>query len=111
VELLDAGFTLAEGDVAAYGALKYDDENWRKFDDPMPFLAAAERHLLAVRLGEFVNEDDSADYKRLLKEKKGVDANPVLYHAAQAGWNMRAAWWVITHKLNGEWTPPSEAGK
>jgi hypothetical protein len=106
VELLDPQFQLAEGDVAALGALKYADENWRKFDDPMPFLAAAERHLLYVRMGVMVNEEDSALYKKLLLEKKGITADPVIYHAAQAAWNMRAAWWCITVKLHGVWNPP-----
>lgn len=107
VELLDAHFTLAEGYVAAYGALKYADENWRKFDDPMPFFAAAERHLLLARLGESVNHDDTEEYHRLLAER-GHTAKPELYHLAQAAWNCRAAWWVIERKLSGEWVSPSD---
>ncbi len=86
--LLDPGFTLEEARVAAYGASKYEEENWRKFNSPEPFLEAANRHLLAVMSGDMVNDEDGG-----------------VYHLAQVAWNARAAWWIIEKKLKGRWKP------
>lgn len=51
-ELVPAPIVHALGVVYAKGAIKYDDENWRSAIDPQRWVGAAERHLLAWRMGE-----------------------------------------------------------
>lgn len=51
-ELVPAPIIHALGVLYAKGAVKYSDENWREATDPQRWIGAAERHLLAWRMGE-----------------------------------------------------------
>lgn len=51
-DLIPADFLLEMGRVMAYGAAKYDVDNWRQCEDPRRYEAAAMRHWLAYMNGE-----------------------------------------------------------
>lgn len=51
-DLIPRGVLKAMGDVMAYGAAKYDVDNWQRCEDPRRYEAAAMRHLIAYLDGE-----------------------------------------------------------
>lgn len=52
LDLLPVVALRGAGRVLAYGAKKYDPDNWRKVDDRRRYLGAALRHLFAWAGGE-----------------------------------------------------------
>ena len=51
-DLIPTGVLKAMGDVMAYGAAKYEIDNWQKCEDPRRYEAAAMRHIVAHLDGE-----------------------------------------------------------
>ena len=80
VDLIDAEFVEGMGAVLAFGAEKYDDNNWKKGIEVSRILGSLERHLLAFKRGE------DFDYESQLCH---------LYHA---GVNCMMAAWTVKYR-------------
>ena len=78
LDLIDPAFTEGVGNVLTFGAKKYEAESWKTVENGLRrYMAAAERHILAVKKGE------------LLDSESGL---PHLHHAAT---NLMFAQWFI----------------
>lgn len=59
LDLIDPAFTEGVGNVLTFGAKKYEAESWKALDNGLRrYLAAAERHILAIKKGE-INDFES----------------------------------------------------
>ena len=59
LDLIDPAFTEGVGNVLTFGAKKYEAESWKTVKNGLRrYLAAAERHILAIKKGE-INDSES----------------------------------------------------
>ena len=59
LDLIEPAFTEGVGNVLTFGAKKYEAESWKTLEDGLRrYLTAAERHILAIKKGEF-NDSES----------------------------------------------------
>ena len=56
-ELIPPGFVMMTGEVFAYGARKYSEDNWQKCEDARRYIGAALRHVLQYAEGEVLDEE------------------------------------------------------
>lgn len=58
LDLIDPAFTEGVGNVLTFGAKKYEAESWKTLDNGLRrYLTAAERHILAIKKGEFTDSE------------------------------------------------------
>ena len=58
LELIPPDWITGMGEVLTYGAAKYTDYNWLEVDDPQDiYYAAAMRHIMRHRNGEYLDEE------------------------------------------------------
>ena len=58
LDLIDPAFTEGVGNVLTFGAKKYEAESWKTLEDGLRrYLTATERHILAIKKGEFTDSE------------------------------------------------------
>ena len=58
LDLIEPAFTEGVGNVLTFGAKKYEAESWKTLEDGLRrYLTAAERHILAIKKGEFTDSE------------------------------------------------------
>ena len=58
LDLIEPAFTEGVGNVLTFGAKKYEAESWKTVKDGLRrYLTAAERHILAIKKGEFTDSE------------------------------------------------------
>jgi hypothetical protein len=80
VDLLDAEFLEAVGEVLRFGAAKYGDSNWRGGITVGRLIASLLRHLFAVMRGQ------------------DIDSESGLRHTAHIGCNAMFLHWMFIHR-------------
>ena len=87
VDLLDAEFLLAVGEVLRFGAQKYTAHNWRGGIAISRLIGSTFRHLLAICRGE------------------NTDSESGLSHASHLGCNAMFLYWMLQHRkdLDDRW--------
>jgi len=62
-DLVPPGALASVTEVLAYGAAKYEEENWRFVGDPEArYFAAAMRHLMAWQQGEAIDPESGCEH-------------------------------------------------
>lgn len=58
LDLIEPAFTEGVGNVLTFGAKKYEAESWKTLENGLRrYLTAAERHILAIKKGEFTDSE------------------------------------------------------
>ena len=58
LDLIEPAFTEGVGSVLTFGAKKYKAESWKTLEDGLRrYLTATERHILAIKKGEFIDSE------------------------------------------------------
>lgn len=83
LDLIDPAFTEGVGNVLTFGAKKYEAESWKTVKNGLRrYLAAAERHILAIKKGE-INDSESG-----------------LPHAYHAATDLMMAQWFVDQQVD-----------
>ncbi len=73
-DLVEPEFLKGIAEALTFGAKKYKPNNWKNCEDPNRYYAAAMRHLEAVRLGEFTDNETGLSHVIL------AATNMMFYH-------------------------------